>query len=151
MKQHCKECRELKELIEYYKHPQWLNWVLWRCKECIKKWRRSENERGKARVNDIKRSKFKNRKEYAKINIKRYRENNPLKTKAHRIVNNYFRYKRDLQPRGCFNCKSKIAIEMHHEDYNKPKEIIPLCNLCHKWYHSWKIEIDKTIFLTIPF
>lgn len=151
MKQHCKECRELKELTEYYKHPEWLNGVLWRCKECIKRWRRSEEERKKARVNDIKRSKDIDRIKYTTQNTKRWRMENPKKRNAHKVVNNYYRYHRDEQPKECFNCNSKIAINMHHEDYDKPNEIIPLCNLCHKWYHFWKIEINKTNFLIIPF
>lgn len=149
MKQHCKECKELKELDEFYTHPQWKNWVLSRCKECIKRWRRSEKERSMARINDKKRSKNPERIKYVIKNTQKYRKNNPDKRNAHKLVNNYYRSHRDEQPKICSNCWSNKKIELHHEDYKKPDEIIPLCALCHKGYHYWKIKIDTTKIIKI--
>jgi len=149
MKQHCKECKELKEISEYYKHPQGQNWVLSRCKECVKRWRRSEKERKMARVNDNKRSKTPHRLKQLTKQCKQYRKENPKKYKAHWLVNNYYRYHKDERPYQCSHCNGWWQIEMHHEDYNKPREIIPLCSLCHKGYHKWSIEIDKTKMITI--
>ena len=147
MKQYCKECKILKELSEYYKHPKWVNWVLWRCKDCIKKWRKSEEERKKARIYDNKRAKTPERLSQFKIQSKKYRKENPLKYKSHQIVNNYYRNHKEERPTKCTICLKNWYIQMHHEDYNKPKEIIPLCVLCHKWYHKWDIKINtsKTI------
>lgn len=50
----CKECNEFKELnnTNWYKHNKWFMWVLWRCKECIKKWRKTDNELKMSRVRD---------------------------------------------------------------------------------------------------
>lgn len=51
----CKECGEFKEVnIEnWYRHSEGFLWVLWRCKECIKKWRKTEYERWMAREREI--------------------------------------------------------------------------------------------------
>lgn len=150
MKKHCKECKELKELSEYYSHPGTKDWTLARCKECVKRWRRSEKERKMARVNDNRRSKNPDRIKYVTENTRKYRANNPLKYKAHWIVNNYYRYHKDERPTECSVCWSGWQIELHHEDYNKPREIIPLCSLCHKWYHKWIIKIFKSATIIIP-
>lgn len=142
MEQHCKECRELKPLSEYYTHPQWRNWVLGRCKECIKKWRRSEKERKMARIIDKKRVRPEG---YATKRCQINRKKFPEKYNATRIVNNYFRWKnKEKRPNKCVYCNYVWKIELHHFDYNKPNEVIPLCSLCHSWYHYWKIEIDLT-------
>lgn len=142
MEQNCKECKEPKDLSEFYKHPQWKNWVLWRCKECVKKWRRSEGERKMARILDKKRAKNPDRIKYSTENTKKYRAKNPEKRNAHKIVNNYFRYHKKDKPKKCSHCLGWWQIELHHEDYSKPREFIPLCSLCHKWKHKWKIKID---------
>ena len=38
-------------------------------------------------------------------------------------------------PKGqlCVECNKKLAVEKHHEDYNKPLEVKFLCKGCHKW------------------
>jgi len=36
----------------------------------------------------------------------------------------------------CQICKNKLAVERHHEDYDKPLEIKFLCMLCHKRCHN---------------
>jgi hypothetical protein len=149
MEQYCKECWELKSLSEFYNHYKWKNWVLSRCKDCIKKWRRSERERKIARIRDNKRSKTTKRIQYNTIKTKEYRLKNPLKYKAHSLISNY--YKNNDRPNECSICNSNDNIELHHEDYNKPNEVIPLCSLCHSKYHKWEfiIDIKNTIF--VPF
>ena len=146
MEQVCKECNITKDLVEYYKHPEGRNWVLWRCKECIKTGRKSERERVMARIVD------KNRMRPEWYNYNRtveYRESNPKKHKAHKIVSNYYRYHKEDKPTICSICNAEKNIELHHEDYNNPREVIPLCSLCHSHYHMWKISIagiTPTIF-----
>ena len=144
MKKICKECSIEKELSFYYNHPEWFLWTLWSCKECIIKWRKTERERKMARVVDNKRSKKKERIIYSTIRCKKRREENPIKYKAHMFVWNYYKNKNNIRPTECSNCWCDWYIELHHEDYNFPNIIIPLCSACHKSYHIWNIEIDKT-------
>lgn len=144
MRQSCKQCSVEKELSEFYSHLEWKNWVLWRCKECIKEGRKSNKEREMARAVDRNRV----RPEwYTYEATKKYREKFPEKQKAHSVVNNY--YRSNEKPSKCVSCESDDKrLHMHHEDYNKPREIIPLCNSCHTLRHKWKLDIQKEWIIT---
>jgi len=147
----CKECLKEKVLTDFYKHPQWVMWTLPRCKECIKKWRKSERERKMARINDLKRSKKPKRIKYQRERTIKYRQEHKNKYNAHKKVWNYLKnikYKYNFE---CCICLTKNKIELHHEDYNKPNEIIPFCSLHHKWYHYWKNWIDLSKKIILPF
>lgn len=149
MKQFCKECWVKKELSDFYPHPQWKNWVLSRCKECIKAWRKSLREREMARKWE---KENRTRPEWYLYNkCKKYRQNNPKKYEAHKLVNNYYRYNKDKRPNYCYRCWRWWQIELHHEDYSRPDLVYPLCSMCHKWVHSWLYKLDYRWEIKIPF
>ena len=149
MIQKCKECLEEKELLEFYSHPKWKNWVLWRCKQCIKIWRKSEKERAMARNIDKKRI----RPDWYQLKAsQKFRKENPEKYRAHRLVNNYFKYSKASKPTHCFSCDILAKpIELHHNDYTKPNEVFPLCSLCHSGVHYWKIDLELKWKIILPF
>ena len=37
----------------------------------------------------------------------------------------------------CDVCGSEYRIHLHHHNYEKPREVIPVCSLHHKELHSW--------------
>lgn len=80
--------------------------------------------------------------EYMKLNGSRYYKNfrakHILKFKARQDVNNAIAKGLLLKPMYCSDCDKYDRIEAHHEDYNKPLEIIWLCKKCH-------IEYDKIL------
>lgn len=41
-----------------------------------------------------------------------------------------------VKPEVCENCQENIRLEAHHTDYDKPLEVMWLCNLCHKQQHG---------------
>ena len=88
----CKECCIDKELSGYYRHPQWRLWVLSRCKDCIKKWRKSEREKEMARIRDKDRY-YNNqkRRKYCFDRSSKWAKDNPVKRKAQSSVNNYYK------------------------------------------------------------
>lgn len=78
-----------------------------------------------------------------------YRMNNPhikeVRAKNQREYNQ--KYPEKLKARGiayrnitinniCLICKVNPAEQMHHEDYSKPLEIIPVCIKCHTQLHK---------------
>lgn len=151
MKKICKECGVEKELTEFYKHPQWVLWTLPRCKECIKKWRRSEREREMSRIIDNKRSKTEKRKKYQKKRDIKRNKTNQIKKNAHIKVWNFIRNNKGKYNFKCVICWKQDRIEKHHEDYNKPNEIIPFCSLHHKRRHCWDFEVKKERIIILPF
>lgn len=74
------------------------------------------------------------------VNTRKWRENNPLKSKAHWKVNSRYRQDREYNKgrnRGkCLVCANEKT-EAHHHDYNKPLDVIFLCKPHHVELHTW--------------
>ena len=104
-----------------------------------------------ARLIDNIRAKSPERIKYQTIKTKIYRLNNPLIYKSHTLVNNYYKRNKEEKPKQCSYCESINNIELHHEDYNKPNEVIPLCSMCHSHHHNWTIIINLNHIIIIPF
>lgn len=91
-------------------------------------------------------------------NYKSWRLRNPKMVKEKEIKDNYSEYHRNykkehngtLQVKSrckannhlkiiagqiCQVCEAEFATEKHHEDYNKPLEVLFLCHNCHKQIH----------------
>jgi len=64
---------------------------------------------------------------------KHYRSQNPEKIKAQNMASYYLKI-----PKGqlCVRCNKRLAKHKHHEDYNKPLEVIFVCDSCHKQIHN---------------
>ncbi len=67
---------------------------------------------------------------------KKYWDSHPQKAKAHNAVSNALRDGKLERPDICESCDTEIFVEAHHEDYNKPLEVIWMCIKCHKEYHA---------------
>ncbi len=48
-----------------------------------------------------------------------------------------------VKTRQCQDCKKRNAQHYHHEDYDKPLEVIPLCVSCHHVRHGKKSHADE--------
>lgn len=68
---------------------------------------------------------------YINEKVKNWRLNNPIKSKAHKVVFVELRAGR-LKKGICFCGNEKV--EAHHEDYTKPLDIIWLCKKHHAEY-----------------
>jgi len=51
------------------------------------------------------------------------------------------------RPRNCPECGKNGRIVAHHEDYNKPYEVIWYCHACHSAYH--RVQRENGIFTVI--
>lgn len=113
-----------------------------------KKWRqenhadRLEYERSKAWETSTKRKEYmreykeKNR-EKIRENQKRYRERNRQKVNAQAVLNYHVKVGNIEIPEMCSLCERKDQkLESHHDDYNKPLDVIWVCNRCHKKLHK---------------
>ncbi len=76
------------------------------------------------------------------------RERNQAKRRCHTAVSNARRDGKLVRPNRCENCDRKTVpggaskIVAHHENYNKPLDILWLCTGCHSFHHTklWRIE-----------
>jgi len=106
-----------------------------------KKWR--DNNRNKCNEQNRRyNSKFP---EKSKNSYIKYTTKFPEKRKAIEKLKNAIRAKKIKRPSVCEFCKKpNHIIHGHHEDYNKPLDVIWLCPLCHSRIHKSKQAIYST-------
>ena len=135
----CFKCQTVKPLEEFYKHQDMGDGHLNKCKECTKNdsnKHRSKNLE-KIREYDRARGKIPERiKTNTEIN-RAWRAEDRRRTAAHNAVARAIR-NGSLFRLPCVRCAEKKSLA-HHEDYDKPLEIIWLCQPCHKQRHK---ELD---------
>lgn len=106
-----------------------------KCKECAKRdvrLHRRENES----VRDYDKRRYHENAERRKRtaeNAKKWNQKNPQGYKAHYLVSNAIRDNR-LKKEPCARCGEK-KVHAHHEDYNKPLDVVWLCVKCHQRHH----------------
>ena len=67
---------------------------------------------------------------------KNYQKKHPSRRKAVNAVNNAVRDGRLIKPKNCQCCGVEAkSIEGHHCDYNKPLDVMWLCDPCYKEWH----------------
>lgn len=155
----CFKCGIVKPLSEFYKHPQMPDGHLNKCKECTKK-DNAKNRKDKIkyyqeydrkRANQPKRVKA--RKEYAekcKLDENLKERNRQYKNKYRKTHKKEIRARDKLQynldsnkiekPTRCQICGKETKLQAHHHDYNKPLDVIWVCDRCHKDIH---IKLNK--------
>jgi hypothetical protein len=66
----------------------------------------------------------------------KYELANPEKISAQRKVRNAIKIGALIRPQICDVCEKTGNIAAHHEDYNKPLEVIWMCQYCHLYHHQ---------------
>lgn len=74
----------------------------------------------------------KNKERLAKEQSDRY-QNDPEFRKKADARNRAWHANKDKQP--CSRCGATENVEMHHEDYNQPTEVVWFCKDCHTLHH----------------
>ncbi len=72
----------------------------------------------------------------------------PLTGEAKKLYQReYMRWRRSNDaPRECEACHKGQFVQAHHEDYNKPTEVLWLCAACHRKVHLIKSGKQRTKF-----
>ena len=162
MKQ-CRTCKEIKSLSEFHKHHRRKDGHANECKSCVKKrqqkWYKETREERliqRKEYYDENREKILAQKRLPEIHLRNlavgreWYQNHPEKMKATSKLNYAIKKGIITRPEVCENCKQKPdkTLHGHHEDYNKPLEVIWLCHACHIAYHGLKkrdIESSKQL------
>jgi len=132
----CFKCNAIKLLSEFYKHPAMLDGHLNKCKDCTKKdvlEHRSKNIE-KIRAYDRERGKLPHRIKLSIEVTKAWRQEDLRRSRCHSIVAREIK-KGDLLKQNCVVCNDAKSVA-HHEDYDKPLDVVWFCNPCHKQRHK---------------
>ena len=142
----CFKCGQTKPLDDFYAHPRMKDGTLNKCKECAKEdvarriervkqdpeWCKRERERGRNKMATARacgRAKpSPRRKEY----LKAYKARRPEACRAWASAYRAASSGGISRKSACEWCSaSGCRLEMHHEDYGKPLEVVWLCCKCH--------------------
>ncbi len=134
----CFKCQQSKSINQFYTHPEMGDGHLGKCKECAKKdaliHRQCNIDR--IRAYDRARGKLLHRKRNNVTQTRKFRQENPLASKAHMALARAIRNRKIKKPKKCHECRKKVKVYGHHKDYNFPLEVIWLCQVCHKAEHK---------------
>ena len=132
----CFKCNTVKPLSEFYKHPRMADGHVNKCKECNRNdvtTNRNQNIE-KYRAYDKARGKEPERIKASKEIIRAWREDDSRRVLAHSQVARAVR-NGTLVRQPCVRC-GEVKSLAHHEDYDKPLEVMWLCQPCHKQRHK---------------
>lgn len=136
LEKECFKCNTVKPITEFYKHSMMADGHLNKCKECTKndvsKHRNQNIE--KIRAYDRQRGKIPERIKTNQEVTKAWRSEDVRRQRAHNAVSRAIKAGMLLR-NPCVRCGEKKSVA-HHEDYDKPLEVMWLCQPCHKQRHK---------------
>ena len=136
----CFKCNQEKPVSEFYKHPKMGDGHLGKCKECTKKDVHEHREKNieKIREYDRERSKLSHRKEKANSISRKWYKEDSRRLKCHNAIRRAVK-SGVVIVKPCIICGSEKSVA-HHEDYDKPLDVIWLCQLHHIQLHHKKVN-----------
>lgn len=132
----CFKCKTIKPLEDFYKHPMMVDGHVNKCKECNKKDVTSNRNKNieKIRAYDRARGKIPERIKAGVEITKAWRAEDSRRVVAHNAVSKAIK-KGLLIRMPCVRCGEAKSLA-HHEDYDKPLDVMWLCQPCHKQRHK---------------
>ena len=132
----CFKCKTVKPLEEFYKHFGMADGHVNKCKGCNKNDVTANRNKNieKIRAYDKARSKIPDRIKANTEFTRAWRAEDRRRSYAHNMVARAIR-SGSLLRQPCVRCGETKSLA-HHEDYDKPLEVIWLCQPCHKQRHK---------------
>ena len=132
----CFKCNAVKLLEDFYKHPNMPDGHVNKCKECNKKDVTDNRKKNIERIRqyDRDRAKNPNRQKAAAAISTAWRQADKRRNKCHNAVSRAIR-SGELIRQPCIRC-GEVKSYAHHEDYDKPLDVMWLCQPCHKQRHK---------------
>jgi hypothetical protein len=128
----CFKCKAVKLLEDFYKHPAMGDGHVNKCKECNKNDVTAHRNKNIEKIREYDRQRGKNPERIkAATEINRiWRAQDKRRGFAHSSVQNAIKSGKLIRL-PCCKCNNEKTVA-HHEDYDKPLEVIWFCHPCHK-------------------
>jgi ribosomal protein S27AE len=132
----CFKCKTIKPLGEFYKHTAMADGHLNKCKSCTRSDSLKHRSENLEKIREYDRQRGKNPERVAAtVEITRaWRAEDKRRSVAHIAVAKAIR-NGDLLKQSCVRCNNEKSVA-HHEDYDKPLDVMWLCQPCHKQRHK---------------
>jgi hypothetical protein len=132
----CIKCGRRRTLSMYYTHPGMADGHLNKCKDCCRRDVKDNKKRNRDRYREYERERARRPERRAsQLEYQReYRKRNREKMAAQRKVA-YHVQRGNMTPKPCNVCGTTVHVHAHHEDYNRPLDVIWLCAEHHKAAH----------------
>lgn len=143
----CFKCGLLLPLSDFYKHGMMADGHLNKCKECTKKdvnKHRADNLE-KVRKYDRDRAKLEHRKQAYKERTKARRAADKRYQNCHNAVRRAIKNGL-IERKDCEWCGRVDNVFAHHEDYDKPLDVMWLCPPCHAKRHQQLQQQGKEVW-----
>jgi len=139
----CFKCKTVKPLEDFYKHPKMFDGHVNKCKKCNKKDVTANREKNIERIRayDRERGKNKERMLATSETNRAWRKEDKRRSVAHSSVARAMR-NGSLERSPCIRCGDEKSMA-HHEDYDKPLEVMWLCQPCHKQRHKELLDHEQ--------
>jgi len=144
-KKYCRRCDTTKDIEEFHKNKRNPSGVHAACKSCVKFYAKEYYQKNRVKYYWQNKQWREANPERRRESNKRYEGNNPNRRKSslpskgrkqlYDKLNDAVRRGKIMRPNKCSDCNSKIKVEAHHEDYEKPFEVVWLCRACHVKRH----------------
>lgn len=138
MKKQCFKCGRVLDISEFYPHKDMKDGHLNKCKDCTRKDTsvRSKLYADRVREYKKKRSKTTKRIELRKKYVEKYKQEHPERVAICLRVRRAIKSGKIIRPSHCSICGKECKPVAHHYDYNKPLDVIFVCQSCHKRIHA---------------
>ena len=132
----CFKCKTVKPLTEFYKHNKMADGHVNKCKECNKNDVTANRNKNLEKIREYDRARGKESKRIkAATEITRaWRAEDSRRRLAHSQVAKAIR-NGTLVRQPCVRCYEAKSLA-HHEDYDRPLDVMWLCQACHKQRHK---------------
>ena len=132
----CFKCKTVKPIEGFYKHSKMLDGHVNKCKECNKNDVTANRNKNLERVREYDRARGKKPERIKLVTeiTRAWRAEDARRSVAHSRVSRAIR-NGTLARQPCVKC-GEVKSLAHHEDYDKPLEVMWLCQPCHKQRHK---------------
>ena len=132
----CFKCNTVKLLEDFYKHPNMPDGHVNKCKECNKQDVTNNRLKNIDRIREYDRIRGKNpQRVKATTEItKAWRNEDKRRSYCHSVVARAIK-NGELIRQPCIRCGAEKSLA-HHDDYDKPLDVMWLCQPCHKQRHK---------------